>query len=196
MAVEEGLLPHERSRDHPDEIEEERRLMFVGITRAKQELQISLAQYRDFRGQRKMTVPSPFLMELPRGEMEVIEHEVPAETPESFAAEAADAADSAEQLTGSARAPASPLRKPLVVSPLRTAAELANGGPLPAVSPDDFYQGMVVMHPEKGIGTIVALGGGGPSRTATVDFASPPRRLKYVIAKSPLRPLGGEKKDG
>ena len=48
VAVEEGLLPHERSRDKPEQLEEERRLMFVGITRAQQRLQISLAQYRDF----------------------------------------------------------------------------------------------------------------------------------------------------
>ncbi len=45
--------------------------MFVGITRAQQQLQISLAQYRDFRGQRKPMIPSSFLMELPRGEMDV-----------------------------------------------------------------------------------------------------------------------------
>jgi DNA helicase-2/ATP-dependent DNA helicase PcrA len=70
-AVEEGLLPHERSREHPEQIEEERRLMFVGITRAQQELQLSMASYRDFRGQRKRTIPSSFLMELPRGEMDM-----------------------------------------------------------------------------------------------------------------------------
>ena len=70
-AVEEGLLPHERSREHPEQLEEERRLMFVGITAAQQELQISLARYRDFRGQRRLTIPSSFLMELPRAEMEV-----------------------------------------------------------------------------------------------------------------------------
>ena len=70
-AVEEGILPHERSREHPEQLEEERRLMFVGITRAQQELQISTARYRDFRGQRKLTIPSSFLMELPRGEMDV-----------------------------------------------------------------------------------------------------------------------------
>ena len=74
-AVEEGLLPHERSRDTPAQLEEERRLMFVGITRAQEELELSMAQYRDFRGQRKMTIPSQFLMELPRAEMEVHEAE-------------------------------------------------------------------------------------------------------------------------
>jgi DNA helicase-2/ATP-dependent DNA helicase PcrA len=70
-AVEEGLLPHERSREHPEQLEEERRLMFVGITRARQELQISTARYRDFRGQRKLSIPSSFLMELPRAEMDL-----------------------------------------------------------------------------------------------------------------------------
>ena len=75
VAVEEGLLPHQRSREHPDQIEEERRLMFVGITRAEEELEISRAHYRDFRGERKMTVPSQFLMELPRSEMEIRERE-------------------------------------------------------------------------------------------------------------------------
>ena len=71
VAVEEGLLPHQRSQSAPDQVEEERRLFFVGITRAQQELQISMAQYRDFRGLRKLTVPSSFLMELPLGEMAV-----------------------------------------------------------------------------------------------------------------------------
>ena len=71
VAVEEGLLPHERSQPAPDQVEEERRLIFVGITRAQEELQISTAAERDFRGLRKLTVPSPFLMELPRAEMAV-----------------------------------------------------------------------------------------------------------------------------
>jgi ATP-dependent DNA helicase UvrD/PcrA len=71
VAVEEGVLPHERVGQHPDELEEERRLAFVGITRAKEELQLSYAVMRDYRGQRRHTVPSSFLMEMPRGEMEL-----------------------------------------------------------------------------------------------------------------------------
>ncbi len=63
--VEEGLLPHERSdTDNEDELEEERRLLFVGITRAKSGLYISYAQYRKIRGQQLRTIPSQFLFEL------------------------------------------------------------------------------------------------------------------------------------
>ncbi|MBN1804673.1 MAG: exodeoxyribonuclease V subunit gamma [Sedimentisphaerales bacterium] len=64
--VEEGILPHERSNAHDDqdELEEERRLFFVGITRAKIGLYISYAQYRTVRGQMLRTIPSQFIFEL------------------------------------------------------------------------------------------------------------------------------------
>jgi DNA helicase-2/ATP-dependent DNA helicase PcrA len=75
IGVEEGLLPHERSiadlstaveakADDKEELEEERRLFFVGITRAKSGLYISFAQYRKIRGQQLRTIPSQFLFEL------------------------------------------------------------------------------------------------------------------------------------
>jgi len=64
VGVEEGLLPHERSADDGDETEEERRLFFVGITRAKTNLCISFAKYRQIRGQLLRTIPSQFLFEL------------------------------------------------------------------------------------------------------------------------------------
>ena len=73
VAVEDGVLPHERVGQHPDELEEERRLAFVGITRAKEELQLSYAVTRDFRGVRRRTIPSSFLMEMPRDEMEMVD---------------------------------------------------------------------------------------------------------------------------
>jgi DNA helicase-2/ATP-dependent DNA helicase PcrA len=67
LAVEQGVLPHARSLelDQVDEIEEERRLCFVGMTRAKQELCLSYAKYREFGGQQRYTIASDFLHELP-----------------------------------------------------------------------------------------------------------------------------------
>jgi DNA helicase-2/ATP-dependent DNA helicase PcrA len=72
VALEQGLLPHERSINDDQQLEEERRLAFVGITRAEQTLQLSYAVHRDFRGQRRRTVPSPFLLEMPRDEMQLL----------------------------------------------------------------------------------------------------------------------------
>jgi DNA helicase-2/ATP-dependent DNA helicase PcrA len=64
IGVEDGLLPHERSSNNEDELEEERRLFFVGITRAKTGLYVSYALYRTVRGQTLRTIPSQFLFEL------------------------------------------------------------------------------------------------------------------------------------
>jgi len=179
VAVEEGLLPHERSRESPDELEEERRLMFVGITRAKQELQISRAVVRDFRGQRKMTIPSRFLMELPRDGMEVMDHE-------DDVASAPWTEPAGEAAIPIERRP--PLRTS-PIAPLLTAAEMTNGGESPPAAPDDFIQGMLVRHPQNGLGRVVALSGSGPTRVATIDFASPPCRMRFLLTGSPLRPI-------
>jgi DNA helicase-2/ATP-dependent DNA helicase PcrA len=64
-AVEQGLLPHERSGTNLAELEEERRLAFVGMTRAKEELFLCHARQREFRGSFRYAVPSIFLDELP-----------------------------------------------------------------------------------------------------------------------------------
>ena len=77
------MLPHERANDSHEELEEERRLFFVGVTRAKTNLYVSYAQYRTFRGQLLRTIPSQFLYELGPGLM----HEPP-ESDERLAANA------------------------------------------------------------------------------------------------------------
>ncbi len=64
IGLETGLLPHERANGNQDELEEERRLFFVGVTRAKTNLHVSYARYRTFRGQLLRTIPSQFLYEL------------------------------------------------------------------------------------------------------------------------------------
>ncbi|MBI3823352.1 MAG: UvrD-helicase domain-containing protein [Planctomycetes bacterium] len=70
MALEQGILPHERSLMRDEELEEERRLAFVGITRAQEELYLSYARMREFRGQTLYAVPSMFLEELPQDGIE------------------------------------------------------------------------------------------------------------------------------
>lgn len=64
--AEEGLLPHSRSMDNPLELEEERRLFFVGMTRAKKLLYILRAYRRSFMGQSGENEPSRFLQDIPQ----------------------------------------------------------------------------------------------------------------------------------
>jgi DNA helicase-2/ATP-dependent DNA helicase PcrA len=205
VAVEEGLLPHERSQNSPDELEEERRLMFVGITRAEEELQLSVAQYREFRGRRQLTIPSKFLLELPFDEMDASEAswstkesadeiwDEPVHEEEGIQAHEEDVVWSppdASRETALRQTGISQIGK-LRIPTLTTAAELAAPAQTgTGLSPEVFHQGMVVLHPEYGLGKIVALSGNGLRRTATVSFASSGEK-KFVLAQSPLRPMKG-----
>ena len=66
VGMEEGLLPHSRSLESEDEIEEERRLCYVGITRAKNELYLSASSRRRFQGVYGNAIKSRFLEEIPK----------------------------------------------------------------------------------------------------------------------------------
>jgi DNA helicase-2/ATP-dependent DNA helicase PcrA len=63
--LEEGLFPHDNSRNEPGGLEEERRLMYVALTRARRRLYLSFAQSRMLHGQTRYNVPSRFLQEVP-----------------------------------------------------------------------------------------------------------------------------------
>ena len=65
--VEEGLFPHEQSTYENNGVEEERRLMYVAVTRARQRLYLSHAQSRMLHGQVRYGIPSRFLDEIPDG---------------------------------------------------------------------------------------------------------------------------------
>lgn len=69
--LEEGLLPHQRSIDGDGSIEEERRLCYVGITRAKRFLSITTARHREQFGQSQRNAPSRFLAEIPEAFTEI-----------------------------------------------------------------------------------------------------------------------------
>lgn len=207
VALEQGKLPHERSLQDPVQLEEERRLMFVGITRAEDALTISYAKYRDYRGQLSPTVPSSFLMELPRSDLHVVapdaapvdeysqEEEYPADWDEfdGMGAEAGndDLADDAMDFDPSTFEDKSESNDSPVI---QTAAAFAGEEPKAAApepkraDPNAFAQGMRVKHPEYGLGKVVALSGAGNSRTATVNFVTAGEK-KFVLARSVLQPL-------
>ena len=65
--LEEGLFPHDQSATEKDGLEEERRLMYVAITRARRRLYLSFAQTRMLHGQTRYNIRSRFFDELPEG---------------------------------------------------------------------------------------------------------------------------------
>lgn len=66
VGMEEGIFPHSRTLDDPEELEEERRLAYVGITRAEEKLYLTRAKMRMLFGQTSANPPSIFLREIPQ----------------------------------------------------------------------------------------------------------------------------------
>ena len=86
VGMEDGLLPHARSLDEEAGLEEERRLCYVGMTRAKERLYLTRAFRRGFRGGTGPNLPSRFLLDIPR-EL-VAGQEQPKPSPQNGSAEA------------------------------------------------------------------------------------------------------------
>ncbi len=86
VGMEEGLFPHMRSQDDDEELEEERRLCYVGMTRAQTRLVLTSAARRRVFGEYQASEPSRFLAEIPSELVEVIEpvFSTPAPAPSTF----------------------------------------------------------------------------------------------------------------
>jgi DNA helicase-2/ATP-dependent DNA helicase PcrA len=187
VALEEGLLPHGRALGNNNELEEERRLFFVGITRARRELYLSRCRVRSLRGQLQATEPSTFLGELPEGP--VVVRDLSGVGPLEL---------SQSPFNGS-RLPFPREPRTALSSPefrLMSAADLAAGpkGPIALgaagrVNPEDFRVGVTVIHPTFGLGRLMAVEGEGAGRKGRVAFAVGPART-FILAQSPLRPIG------
>ena len=201
VACEQGLLPHERSRDDEKKLEEERRLLFVGITRAMEELELSYAQYRVFRGRSCPTVPSPFLLELPRKEMEQSDSVASYRTTgdffdesqlrpdaDEFGSEWRDENDDYSQLEEPRIKSA---KNDKTFTPLVSGIDLLKAQTTPRTSPDVFHQGMLVTHPEYGAGTIIALSGQGVKRSAVIRFLRGGEK-KFLLIHAHLTPLASD----
>jgi hypothetical protein len=140
--MEDGIFPHARTLDDPKEIEEERRLAYVGLTRAEKRLYISRAEYRLTFGTPKYNPASRFLDEIPA---ELIEWNN--ESPSSLASSSG---------VKKSRVPSGP--PPRATGKKSTAMALVVGQ---RVSHDTF-----------GLGTVVALAGEGDKSEATINFGA------------------------
>ncbi|MFN0053158.1 MAG: ATP-dependent helicase [Planctomycetales bacterium] len=212
MAVEDGLLPHDRAlrENQSREIEEERRLMFVGVTRAKERLLLTRTFVREFRGNRYLAVPSRFLNEMPVSQVSApgissgarFENRPAASSPSiaddvelsPSAKQTSDATSDSSEVTPSPavrsvrdtiRGPHRPGGRPL----LTTGADLLNGTTGAADSAPPFAVGMSVRHPRLGIGSVIAAEGQGKWSTVTVSFPSGETQ-SFVAHKCPLQPVG------
>ncbi len=146
LGMEEGLFPHERSLAHPEAVEEERRLCYVGFTRARQRLILLHAQQRHLFGRTQHNLPSRFLAEIPR---ELLHLEAPAAIADD---------EPTIDYSYSQIAPARRTQRP---SSMRASAGREAGG---------FAVGQRVRHAEFGAGVIRAVEGGGEQIKLTVRF--------------------------
>lgn len=212
--LEDGILPHERSQSSDGEIEEERRVLFVGITRAMEQLQISRCLTRFRNGSYWPTIASRFLMELPRESMTVVEpksmeawsagHEPwdaaepddgvfgpdSGDEPWGSVHDSDDAAEQQLPIRSDAVRGRQP-RKPEFPAGVMTAAQLqkklAGQELLNAIAA--FRCGSEVEHPDYGTGRISEISGSGPKRTATVVFAPEYGSRRFRLSHCNLRLL-------
>lgn len=194
VGCEDGILPHERSQENDDEIEEERRLLFVGITRAQENLQLSRCVSRFKRGAFWPAIASRFLLELPRAEMKIVEpsnvdfipyedfpdQHIPFDV-DPWMHEGIQIDESGPDLPEQQGELAEAGQQPVPPNPcqaasgkpdfprLMTGTELAEQAAA-RTHPLKFQLGMRVEHDEYGQGTIVELSGSNIKRTATVEF--------------------------
>jgi DNA helicase-2/ATP-dependent DNA helicase PcrA len=157
---EDGMFPHMRALDDPTELSEERRLAYVGITRARQRLYLSRAIVRSSWGQPMLNPESRFLQEIPQ---ELIEWRRTAPAP-SFSAPVSGAGRFGTPRTAPARSGASK-RPPLVLQP-----------------------GDRVTHDKYGLGRVEEVSGVGDSAMSLIDFGSS-GRVKLMHNHAPLSKL-------
>jgi DNA helicase-2/ATP-dependent DNA helicase PcrA len=154
VGLEEGLLPHSRSLAGEEALEEERRLCYVGMTRAMESLHLSWARSRQVFGQRRLTEPSRFLAEIPE--------------------------DGLERIGGRGPSP----RRPGETPPRRESPPLAagrTGSPPPSVAAGEMRPGRRVRHPLFGVGTVLRREGEGDDLKVTVSF--PGVGAKKLVAR-------------
>jgi DNA helicase-2/ATP-dependent DNA helicase PcrA len=167
--IEEGLLPHYSSFDDPAELEEERRLLYVGMTRARERLYLFTAANRMRFGSWMDNHPSRFLGEIPRSLLDVDEEEAPRSDPRERILRGGF--EGGRAVRG--------IRSPLGEPPPAAQAE---GG----AQSRRFRKGATVFHPTYGEGVVRGVEGSGPDMKVSVYFPGRGEK-KFLVAYAPFR---------
>ena len=155
--LEEGLFPHENSMLEQAGLEEERRLMYVAITRARERLYLTLAQSRMLHGQTRYCMRSRFLGEVPNAHLKWI-------TPRQVAPRVLPSESRWNAASTGSDAFARPATGRFAPSAPRTSSSGVTVG-------DQHYRvGQGVRHPRFGDGTIIGLAGTGLDAQAQIQF--------------------------
>ncbi|ONH59454.1 ATP-dependent DNA helicase PcrA [Frankia sp. CcI49] len=175
--LEDGVFPHLRTLGDPTELEEERRLAYVGVTRARARLYLTRAQVRSAWGQPAYNPPSRFLGEVPDALVEWRRLPEPAPTTNSgrFAGSGAGSSGAG----GFGGAGARPVNSPFGAKSSRPAAR-----PIIDLNPGDR-----VTHDTFGLGVVVATSGVGDSRQAKIDFGSDTGTKDLLLRYAPVEKL-------
>jgi DNA helicase-2/ATP-dependent DNA helicase PcrA len=174
IAVEERMLPHERSKEDPAELEEERRLAFVGMTRAEEELYLTLAKMREFRGQASYIIPSSFLEELPTEGVERVD----------LAGDRFDSSERYERYLDDDEED-TPIGRSSFQRGQRTAARKSDGFDAPLPPPKDAPRvGTLVRHSAYGVGKVLEISGYGAMRRIKITFSEGVKT--FVLDKAAL----------
>ncbi|MBV6417706.1 MAG: DNA helicase II [Steroidobacteraceae bacterium] len=152
--MEDGLFPHQRSLNDLDGLEEERRLCYVGVTRAMQRLYLSFAEQRRLHGNDSYGQPSRFIGEIPEDLVEEVRPRIQVGRPW------------ARPGTHSADGSASMRARPSAFSPAQAGRRAIATGP---VAPG-MRLGARVRHGKFGEGTVLNVEGQGPQARVQVNF--------------------------
>ena len=191
VGLEENVFPHVRSIGEPRDLEEERRLAYVGITRARERLYLTNAWSRTLFGATNYNLPSRFLKEVPE---ELVRVASPSSTAGSFRRAATEWGDASPAFgagrnsfgprpSGGAGRPPAPSFKRAPTPGERLAGQQRGALDL------DLSPGDTVVHRQWGSGVVRALSGQGDRAMAEVDFPGQGRK-RLLLRYAPLTKPG------
>lgn len=176
--MEDGVFPHMRALGQAKELEEERRLAYVGITRARERLYLTRSSLRSAWGQPSYNPPSRFLEEIPAAHLEWKRTGAMAPATSSGRASGVTSSFSASAASASSRSRSA-------ASGASGFATRRGGAEKPVVA---LAVGDRVTHDQFGLGTVVGVKGTGSNTEATVDFGEEkPKRL--LLRYAPVEKL-------